>query len=349
MGEQFEPDAIAKAVVGQDAWLKSMVPDLKLLQGVALSNNLSKGILDQINLSQNLTAQVTQMFEPIVALQSRAISDALRVHAVFEATNLATSVRAPSLRIFEDATRLNLNVFEGINLPKITVFDNYFKLTGALDLWAWMQELLPPNWPDDLRHDRAQRVQTRDGIPLVWVPRANIVRDLVEAASSKTRNTIILQHADELLEDVEESLDVLGGFDQVSDQVGFVRQAIDAYRAGSLVVAQMALACILDSLVFEHLAVRHAHVPGHVERLNDEAVMVDFILATSMAPLIRAYESYFPLRGDKVPKHFNRHASVHSGNPRQFSRRNTLVALMLVVSFLRTIKHYAEREVEQAA
>lgn len=336
MGEQFEAEGIAKAVIAQGAWMKSMVPDLKLLEGVAVTNALGRGVLDQINLG--LTAQVTQMFEPIVAMQSRVINEAIGGHAPFFSAQLATNLLTPSLKIFE-----------GLNVPKISVFDNYFKLTGVTRFWEWMQELLPPNWPDDLQHDHAQRVLTKDGIPLVWVPRASIVQELVDATSAKARSKIIVQHSDELLTDVEESLDALDGFDQVNDQVGFVRQAIDAYRAGSLVVAQMALACILDSLVFEHLAVRHAQVPGHVERLNDEAVMVDFILATSMAPLIRAYERYFPLEGDEVPKRFNRHASVHSGDPRQFSRRNTLVALMLVVSFLRTIRHYAEREAEEAA
>ena len=53
-----------------------------------------------------------------------------------------------------------------------------------------------------------------------------------------------------------------------------------------------------------------------------------------MLPIRHAYEEFWHSKGDPTPHEYARHASAHPVSGRQFSKRNTAVALMLVTSFL---------------
>ena len=341
-------DAMSKALVAQDALWKSMVPDLKVL-GVTspLSLGIGKGVMNDILAAQAVSSQITQMIAPVVTLPS-VISDATRSSRVFEA--LGGMVNIPSSSwILGDAARWNLDVLGGIDLSRFPPFETNFTFPVFDNHWEGIQGLLPTNWPKDVRYGRAQKIQMREGIPLVWVPRPRIVHELVEASSPKARSKIIVKRSARLVADVEKSLLVLDDYEPMAFQVGVVRQAIDAYGRGHVEAAQMALSCVLDALVIDQLEYRHAAVPREIEKLNNEAAMVDFVLASSLAPLVSAYSPYFPHRGDPIPKRFNRHASVHSGNKRQFNQRNVLVAMMLVVSFMRSVRHFAGVKEAKAA
>jgi hypothetical protein len=338
---------MSKALVAQDALLKSVVPDLKALSITSpISLGIGKGVMDDIFAAQALSAQITQMLAPINAIPS-FVADAVRGATVFEALGGIANIQPSSWII--DATRVNLNIFGALDLPKFPLFETNFTFPIFDSILENIQGLLPTNWPKDLHFNRAQKIQMREGIPLVWVPRRRIVRELVQASSPKARSKIIVKRSGKLLADIEKSLTVVDDYEPMAYQVGVVRQAVDAYRRDHFEVAQMASTCILDALVMDQLSYSHSAVPREIEKLNKEAAMVDFVLASSLAPLVRVYSPYFPLRGDPIPKRFNRHATVHSGDKRQFNQRNALVAMMLVVSFMRTVQHYAAVEEAEAA
>ena len=56
-------------------------------------------------------------------------------------------------------------------------------------------------------------------------------------------------------------------------------------------------------------------------------------------PIWNAHEQFWKHKGDQVPRHYSRHASVHGVSSRQFSKRNCVQVLMLVTSLI----GYADR------
>lgn len=47
-----------------------------------------------------------------------------------------------------------------------------------------------------------------------------------------------------------------------------------------------------------------------------------------------AHGEFWPDKGDKIPRSYSRHGSVHGVSRRQYSRINAVLALMHVVSLL---------------
>lgn len=62
-------------------------------------------------------------------------------------------------------------------------------------------------------------------------------------------------------------------------------------------------------------------------------------------PIWNAHEQFWKHKGDKVPRYYSRHASVHGVSPRQFSKRNCVQVLMLVTRLI----GYADRLMSSAA
>ncbi len=89
--------------------------------------------------------------------------------------------------------------------------------------------------------------------------------------------------------------------------------------------------------------------PKKVKPLGDDTVFAHLIPAGALSPLVLAYKPFWADKGDPVPLRFNRHATVHKSSTIQFTRENALVALMLVTSLARTMKHNADVESRKAA
>jgi len=50
-----------------------------------------------------------------------------------------------------------------------------------------LRESLPPNWPDDIDLDKVRTIVQDEGLPLVWVPRAEIMTELLAAPDRTAR------------------------------------------------------------------------------------------------------------------------------------------------------------------
>ena len=51
-----------------------------------------------------------------------------------------------------------------------------------------------------------------------------------------------------------------------------------------------------------------------------------------------SYGEFWPSNGDVIPREFSRHGSAHGVSRRQYSRINSLLALMHVVSLLKLLE-----------
>lgn len=91
----------------------------------------------------------------------------------------------------------------------------------------------PPNWPFGLsRRLEAQAIIQNDGIPLVWVPRPDIVADLCDAADFQMRAQIIGERAAEIMEDCRKCLAEIPSGGRMPALVSGTNEAVDAFLAG---------------------------------------------------------------------------------------------------------------------
>jgi hypothetical protein len=65
------------------------------------------------------------------------------------------------------------------------------------DLLARLRDRLPPNWPAHVDFDELTMVMWDDGIPMVWVPRAEIVTEVLAPPDRDARVQVLLSHTTE--------------------------------------------------------------------------------------------------------------------------------------------------------
>ena len=196
---------------------------------------------------------------------------------------------------------------------------------------------------------------TRDeGVPLVWIPRNEIVQELVQAPDSATRQQILIDQRDAILDDCIAALDesklILEGCDsdlgalcvEWTDQT---REAGKTLIAGFPSPAQSHAANIIDSILQrlsdwagekDKAKFRRIHVEGNI---NDESRTIHTLgYYLSLQPLSKAYVPWFPSWEIPPPEHFARNATVHAvGYPNVFEENYGLIAVMLATSLTRQL------------
>lgn len=170
-----------------------------------------------------------------------------------------------------------------------------------------------------------------DGIPVAWVPRGLLVEKLVATPPGNARFTLLVDHADEVLNDCEQILDRRGGKTQFAHQC---REAIAVYRAGHRAAAQSHAANVVDSLVIDAFG-----RPGRATAKTLAAVPLpdttlgQMSLNLALRPLVHAFVSWHVDQGASPPGKFSRHATAHAaGTQGVFSPAASLVSVMLATS-----------------
>ncbi len=201
---------------------------------------------------------------------------------------------------------------------------------------------------------------TRDeGLPLVWVPRNEILQVLVEASDADTRRGILLSHRDEILEDcvtvLSDAAPLLAvGLSTLPAMCHeWVKEADDAVRAlkaGFVGPAQSHAANVIEGIapyMSWFLTDKHTRkdtvdrAKEDVEDVESLSLLMNYL---ALRPLVLAYDKWFPGSDEPPPDHFARHVTVHAaGHPMVFNEYNALIAVMLATSLTRQLCHELAR------
>jgi hypothetical protein len=205
-----------------------------------------------------------------------------------------------------------------------------------------MQQLrrqrLPQNWPASLSAKlwAARSIIEAEGIPLVYVPRADVVGMVFEAASREERVTILLAHQDEILDDCDGALTVdLHSY--VKGQVPLVRQAVASYRSGHVAASQALSVVVCDTLVRANVAAKHTTAKATAAGADlKQAIMADILrVELALAPVVKLLTEWSPEGGKPEPNELSRHVTVHHATDAHLREDNALVAVMLATSLIR--------------
>jgi hypothetical protein len=219
-----------------------------------------------------------------------------------------------------------------------------FRLAGSA-LWENVQDVDPGNW----RGERLRRLDMlavlEEGIPLVWTPSADVIRELLDASDAPARRKVLERQAPTVAEDCRTVLTDVVRTDLASE-VGFLHDCLDSIDNGTYPAAQVLASSILDTLL-------RAMVRANPHLQNNKGGFTFSILAAQLPKAtpdtqvgqFRAYcvntgihKAYEPYFGPPVPEGYNRHATAHAAGPTQITLPNALTAVMLAVGLVRELE-----------
>ncbi|PJI85533.1 hypothetical protein [Luteimicrobium subarcticum] len=212
-------------------------------------------------------------------------------------------------------------------------------LFRGLNAAAMFAQSLPANLREvgsDLKIMEIIEIGREEGIGLYGAPRASLVRRLQNAPDVAARRRLLGTEARNIFDDCDAVLE-----QTTPPKLGFavvmVRDAIAAARDGHWISAQAGATAALDGAARTVLAdkrIREAVTrTGRITR-RDETVFDEFkvIQAIALMPVYGAHPNY--RYDDIVPSNYSRHATAHSAARRQFSKRNTVQAILVTTSLL---------------
>ncbi|MET8265293.1 hypothetical protein ACWD8I_07020 [Micromonospora arida] len=200
------------------------------------------------------------------------------------------------------------------------------------------------------------------GIPLAWVPRGEIIRELVAAPSKSAMNSTLVRRSALVLEDcstvVAECTD-----ERLQDQLPLAEAAIAAYCGGHPEAAMALAVSLSEPLALWASTKRFRSFDSREERDAWERRLekvrkyrlAEFELGAEppdkrfgfkdllvMAPIPRFFTPWFPDQGAPQPEALSRHVVAHQPTVQHFSAENCLVAIMLMASLLRQQQDFCE-------
>lgn len=242
--------------------------------------------------------------------------------------------------LFPDFGRLQSDLLKSV-LPSVELFHEAQREQFAQIIAVARRALeaqLPPNWraegisiPKNL-----EALLLDEGLALAWVPPPAVVMRLFNASSASERRRILGARWKSITQACIEELDNVCD-PSVRSHAGFARKAADALLAGSHEASQALSANLLDTVLrAEFSATDRKSITGRRARLDIDGYPLR--VAIVLGGIWGAHGEFWPDNGDKIPRGYSRHGSVHGVSRRQYSRVNAVLALMHVVSLLRLIE-----------
>ncbi len=296
-----------------------------------------------------------QLFSASLA---KALADAAKTQKVFDsaAEKLVADAQAWGKQVaaitnsVATAAIAQANVAHQLNQMLRPIQEALNQAYANLDL-SWVAEALkagmPPNWQDFDRGevDRILTVMDETGWCLVWSPRADVIRVLIEATDMDARHEALLEMKGDVVEDL---IDCLEGVTH-EDSKEYRRaddQAVQAFAAGHVEAAQALAASVISAII--NGGFRMPSFAQARERFKGdpkEASIRAFREQAVYNMVADCLQRFFADRGDPVPPNFSRHATAHSVAAQQYNEVNSLASLLLAVAFTKeadVLMHDAE-------
>ena len=202
-----------------------------------------------------------------------------------------------------------------------------------------IERLYPDNFPKGVSELRLAHVAL-EGIPVVWVVPEDVLDDICSRMTLGERFSVLTNAADRIAERCYEVLAQTSS-EERSGYRALAEHTLRALEGGHFSAAQALAVNVLDSLLrsaglplnnAKQAAAKYSFDPAEV-RLNE------LIYRLSVAPLGRFAVQWSEKSPNPRPTTLNRHVSVHWAGPDHYTPTNALLAVMMLVSLLRTLEY----------
>lgn len=314
-------------------------------------------------------------------LRALAASKAAAAYPAQEVSRYLSEQARSLSRALQRALVLPKIEFPKIPVPKVAVLPNIDLSRLAVSTDDWLVPLLdqigavlagletvplrvlrqggPDNWRELQDAEVAELpMLAEQGIPISWVPRAAVLRDLLAAEPGHPGWTgVVTAHSETILGDCAAALDIVEHGER--GELGrYLRAALTTFEAGHHAAAQALAMNVLDTLLRAITPTTgrsngkggRGREPGVYTRfaqsirsmdVEGRALLVPWVIA--YRPVLAALQEFWPDRGDDVPTTANRHATAHAVGDIQYTEGNALLALMLSTATLRETHHQDQR------
>jgi hypothetical protein len=204
-----------------------------------------------------------------------------------------------------------------------------------------VRDALPPNWQGRTvgEVDQFLTMSEETGLNTVWVPRLDVIRELLAAEDDQARGAVLNDRRSDILDDVETCL---GGVthDSLVDDVRLARQAVGAVRDGYDAPGQALAASVLSGTVHDLFAFQRF---GDARKrfIRDDPDHVGLSMFRIIA-ILRTFGRAVT-KTDEADPGFNRHASLHA-HEGQYTSSHAVSALLLLAGVLREADHLLYRQ-----
>lgn len=337
-------DVVAKTLVSLQSQLKVTFPDV-LSHSLDVMGPLNWNLQKQLNSTfPDYASLIKKTFRPYNELVWSKLASVVASLPTFT----TPMIDFPALKGFEVSPVIE-SILQQITDQQSAIFerlrDSLKPLFAPELLRGLNRTLLPPNLrdhADEIQSSQVHQFVEQEGIPLYLVPRGRTALRLLRAQDRSARRRVLGDCYESIIEDCATVLERIDPT-LVGDEMGFALDGLGAMRAGYPRSAQAMFTVTLDTLIYRFFPDQSArrlitnrrkgaNVPNIIDEMGVHEAMV-------WLPIWNAHEQFWKHKGDKEPRYYSRHASVHGVSSRQFSKRNCVQALMLVTSLL----GYAER------
>jgi len=197
-----------------------------------------------------------------------------------------------------------------------------------------------PNWPRGVQINSLAYLAHVEGLPVAWVPDAEILVQWLEAPDYEARVDLLEVRA----ESVEaHCLDVIRSV--VTPEFSFLRrcleEAVVTLRRGSSLASQALSSVVLTTLIEEHLGLslsaarrEEASLLSRLAEVPSTGISVGAAV-TQLAYLPALAQNQ---KSEDPATRYNRHTSVHRVSRQQYTVANALIALMHAAAVLRQLE-----------
>ncbi len=210
-------------------------------------------------------------------------------------------------------------------------------------LRRWLLERYPSNWPPGpgeahFTLSAAKQIVENEGIPLSYIPRAEVVSELTHAADRSARDAILVARCAEIMEDCEESLHRQLDL-AVADQRELLLDAIRALKNGHHRPAQSLSVDVCTTVIEAHINAKHNKAKNECQVNDlDEALKEDRLrYVLGVAPVVNLMTDWSPKSGKPRPVPLSRHVCAHQAHTDHFTLENAIVAVMVATSLIRSL------------
>ena len=256
---------------------------------------------------------------------------------MIEALNLAASRMIPqvneivSIQLGPMLKTLNESIVNLPDMKKISEHLNYV-----------FKSAMPPNWPEgQVDLDKVEKVVIEDGIPLVWIPRPELVELILQAPDKAARFRILAEHKKGIVEDCLACMALVTD-PMFSGQVPLGIKAIEAFSSGRFEAAQALSTVVAESAIRKLTSESYRKISEYARESFFDEPISHLRMSAALAPVGVFYTPYFESDGKPPPEQLSRHMTVHFADVSHYTELNAILSIMLLASVLRGLQEMQE-------
>jgi hypothetical protein len=301
--------------------------DLDMVANLQASARISQN-LDMVRKLQASSARISRNLDIVAKLPVSSAQISRNLDIVAKLQTIAQNSR-------------NLDIVAKLQASSAQISRNLDIGPAFARIFDTIREKYPPNWPTDIDLERVTSVVRDDGLPIVWVPRAEIVKMLLAAEDRSARVDVLLGHIPELIADSRNVLSQVSHC-ALADQVSLASRAVEAFEDGHREAAQALAVTVTETAVARALGKKYSDVVEKVAFDPEYVTFAQLRLQAALAPIGSFYTPWYPSSGTPPPTALSRHVTVHQADLRHYTHENAIVAVLLVASVLRALQEFQE-------